>query len=117
MSDIKALQITPGPWGVVENYMAEGDFHPHGVFADFAPSGHKMPAMADSPANANLIAEAGTVANETGKTPRQLADENAKLREACEALLTEAKAWDGKRDWRTFFAWDGVHAALTGATP
>lgn len=33
-------------------------------------------------ANAKLIAEAGTVANETGKTPRQLADENKELLEA-----------------------------------
>lgn len=33
-------------------------------------------------ANAKLIAEAGTVANETGKTPRQLADLNKELLEA-----------------------------------
>ena len=33
-------------------------------------------------ANAKLIAEAGTVANETGFTPRQLADQKAKLLEA-----------------------------------
>lgn len=31
--------------------------------------------------NAKLIAEAGTVANETGKTPRQLADDNKVLLE------------------------------------
>lgn len=30
-------------------------------------------------ANAKLIAEAGTVTNQTGKTPKQLADENKKL--------------------------------------
>lgn len=33
-------------------------------------------------ANAKLIAEAGTVTNETGKTPRQLADENKELLKA-----------------------------------
>lgn len=38
-------------------------------------------------ANAKLIAEAGTVANETGKTPRQLADENKELLEALIELL------------------------------
>lgn len=32
--------------------------------------------------NAKLIAEAGTVANETGKTPRQLVEENKELLEA-----------------------------------
>lgn len=33
-------------------------------------------------ANAQLIAEAGTVANECGKTPRELLEERNKLREA-----------------------------------
>ena len=42
-------------------------------------------------ANARLIAEAGTVANETGKTPRQLADENKELLEA----LQEIKKGEG----------------------
>ena len=40
-------------------------------------------------ANAKLIAEAGTVTNETGFTPRQLADQKAKLLEA----LTVAKGY------------------------
>lgn len=38
-------------------------------------------------ANAKLIAEAGTVANETGKTPRQLADLNKKLLNALEVAV------------------------------
>lgn len=45
-----------------------------------------------SETNAKLIAEAGTVANETGKTPRQLADINTGLLEACkkaQTLITE----------------------------
>lgn len=37
-------------------------------------------------ANANLIAEAGNIANETGFTPRQLADQKAELLEACKVL-------------------------------
>jgi hypothetical protein len=36
-------------------------------------------------ANANLIVEAGNVANETGYTPRQLADQKAELLKAVEA--------------------------------
>lgn len=35
-------------------------------------------------ANARLIAEAGTVTNETGFTPKQLAEQKADLLEACE---------------------------------
>ncbi len=37
--------------------------------------------------NANLIAEAGTVANETGFTPRQLAEQKADLLAACEEAV------------------------------
>lgn len=38
-------------------------------------------------ANAKLIAEAGTVVSETGKTPRQLADINTELLEALKWLV------------------------------
>lgn len=38
--------------------------------------------LEEAEANAQLISEAGTVANETGKTPRQLADLNKELLEA-----------------------------------
>ena len=37
--------------------------------------------------NATLIAEAGTVFHETGKTPRRLADENAELLVALEDVM------------------------------
>ena len=43
----------------------------------------------DNEANAKLIAEAGTVANETGKTPRQLADENRELLKALKSIVSE----------------------------
>jgi len=42
----------------------------------------------EATANAKLIAEAGTVANETGKTPRQLADENKILLEAAKEAIS-----------------------------
>lgn len=38
-------------------------------------------------ANARLIAEAGTVASETGMTPRQLADQRKELLEVCKCIL------------------------------
>ena len=41
----------------------------------------------ENEANAKLIAEAGTVTNETGKSPRQLADENKELLEALHHLV------------------------------
>ena len=41
-------------------------------------------------ANAQLIAEAGTVATETGLTPRQLAEQRAELLEALKAIHVQA---------------------------
>lgn len=41
----------------------------------------------EAKANAELIAEAFNVSNETGKTPRMLADENLKLIQALEGVL------------------------------
>lgn len=42
----------------------------------------------DSESNAELIVEAFNVSNETGMTPRQLADENAKLLKALKNLMS-----------------------------
>lgn len=52
-------------------------------------SAQEMPEDFD---NAKLIAEAGTVANETGYTPRQLADQKADLLDAlkCAVILINA---------------------------
>lgn len=43
-------------------------------------------ANCNNEANAQLIAEAGTVTHETGFTPRQFADQNKKLREALQNI-------------------------------
>lgn len=44
-------------------------------------------------ANAQLIIEAGNVANETGKTPRQLAEENKELLEALQYAIKTIEAF------------------------
>lgn len=44
--------------------------------------------------NARLIAEAGTVATETGLTPRQLAEQRAELLDALENLMSNSFAPD-----------------------
>jgi len=46
----------------------------------------------EAEANAALIAEAGTVAHETGKTPRQLAEENRELLKALKSVTDELEA-------------------------
>lgn len=57
----------------------------HGSFGD--------DYRAEVEANAALIAEAGTVANETGLTPRQLADQRAELLAALE-FYGELTGWN-----------------------
>lgn len=53
-------------------------------------------------ANARLIAEAGTVAHETGLTPRQLAEQRKELLEAATTLIAcdfGANGWDDTVDF------------------
>lgn len=68
---------TPGPWfhnGRFVGTAPDNDDILHGCYHD----------ENQAEANARLIAEAGTVATETGLTPRQLAEQRAEL-------LAEAK--------------------------
>lgn len=53
--------------------------------------------IAEQNANARLIIEAGNVANETGLTPRQLAEQRAELLSACERLLSDFKGVIARR--------------------
>ena len=52
------------------------------------------PNAEQAESNAKLIAEAGTVANETGKTPRQLADDNKVLLEALKEMIRTVNPTD-----------------------
>lgn len=73
-------------------------------------------AIKKQEANAELIAEAFSVATETGLTPRQLAEQRAELLEALQELLTEAS--DGIATCP--FTRGKARAAIakaTGATP
>ncbi len=74
-------------------------------------------------ANAKLIAEVGTVANETGKTPRQLADINADLLGALKDLISSGIfknyiAMQGRATGKTFLknAWVKAKQAIKEAT-
>ena len=93
----KKQEHTPGPWIMVEN--GANDFitiegrgsvvHQEdlGGIPDEMSSAGRERLIDELFANARLIAEAGTVAAETGKTPRQLADERAELLQLVELLL------------------------------
>lgn len=82
---------TPGPWTSETTpsnvfvtraiYGANGELVAHvGI-----PGYRSTPDVKQNTADAALIAEAGTVYHETGKTPRRLAEENAALLAALEA--------------------------------
>lgn len=95
MTELKVGDCTPGPWYWYENFSF--------VLADVPQDiNHKSYRGFDDPvhdgkylicesvplsANAQLIAEAGTVAHETGLTPRQLLQQRDELREALDELL------------------------------
>ena len=59
-----------------------------GMFYDLNPGDSAQKRIIENKAYMELICEAFNVANETGKTPRQLADENKELLEACKTLMT-----------------------------
>lgn len=72
-----AAKITPGVWKVRDTTEVYGA----GYFIGSTKGNGPLPpsVMAQDAANAELIAEAGTVTNETGMSPRELVD---KLMEA-----------------------------------
>ena len=108
---MKDLKITKGKYvngGITKTYPKSIivnviiDVEPETPFE--LPICHVLPkANGSKELNAELIIEAFNVANETGKTPRQLADENAKLLEALKNLLqaTDDEGWcnDDGNDW------------------
>ena len=77
---------TPGPWYVEPN-------HPLTVVMDnwIIARAADVPIHGQGNANARLIAEAGTVATETGLSPRQLADRCARYRAALVTLVGSDK--------------------------
>lgn len=85
------LKPTPGPWRVVahnnetvqpnDDWTVEG---PNGEAICFEGKG-----LAQDADNSTLIAEAGTVHHETGKSPRQLADDLKALEAARMACASE----------------------------
>ena len=93
---------TPGPWGADKNspyvkalngFVVAEVRLPKGKGKDFDEGWHFFLS------NRQLIIEAGTVANETGLTPRQLADQRAELLIAAKML---ADLYHGKGEGRSF---------------
>ena len=95
---------TPGPWTVIpagQTIQIRGPIDPHPLLPTarqfVANTGFNDGPNGSKPserqiANARMIAEAGTVAHETGRTPRQLADELAELLAALKAAVERMEA-------------------------
>jgi hypothetical protein len=64
---------------------------------------------------ADLFAEAGTVANETGLTPRSLADQNKELLAAIQALLAVGKTYQDEAGQKAVAQARAAIAKSTGA--
>jgi len=97
------MKPTKGKWEVLEAISIDDTIVYYNITVVTKRDGRQSVAMAhpneylnislkQARANAKLIAEAGTVANETGKTPRQLADINAELLDALNGVLSNT-AW------------------------
>lgn len=80
---------TPGIWHVYKEDVGE---YPVG-------NGLTEIGTAYRKADADLFAEAGTVANKTGLTPRQLADQRAELLGALRDIVSDIQA--GRTEWET----------------
>ena len=79
---------TPGTWKVQERKI-EGGFVTTTHIVSKDGSHIAIVGPCNIAANACLMAEAGTIANETGKSLRQLADEHKELRDS----LRELQDW------------------------
>lgn len=79
------MKHTTGKWNV-ESGLGDEIYYITSERGDILATVRNDVTTHEPEANAKLIAEAGTVANETGFTPRQLADQNKELREALESL-------------------------------
>ena len=86
---------TPGPWEVDEDGLSvtRGDRFGYQVIGEANGQDDTItdPPLGEAYANARLIAEAGTVATETGLTPRQLAEQRAELLEALRQVVMDAE--------------------------
>lgn len=102
------LRITPGPWTISGSIYDPNLVHA-AIWADGESQYPTVASVMTGPhaaANAEFIAEAGTVAHETGLTPRELLDQrdaaqNAHRRaleelEKTKAELAEVKAFAEK---------------------
>lgn len=78
------MKNTKGEWEVKESKGRTTVFSSYQQICDVNVPSKGQP---EREANAKLIAEAGTVANETGKTPKQLAEENHEMLKALQEFL------------------------------
>ena len=78
--------------------VSDGNEYHYSIYSETSEDGdiaqvnqHGGFSIHEAKANAELIAESFNVANETGKSPRELEEENELLRNAAQDALSEAK--------------------------
>lgn len=90
-------KVTAGPWFVDLDedgaawFWRRGEMGERVLLLDGRTRRDRTPSWVhcDNPADARLIAEAGTVYHETGLTPRQLAEQRGELVAALEGCLAQ----------------------------
>lgn len=111
--------ITPGEWFASLTSRPRGTIYidaqlRDGVIQEIAACG-PTETQGQQEKNAALFVEAGTVANETGLTPRQLAEQRAELLAVLQKIMQQIKKSDYLlfKDSSEFYA---AHAAIKKAT-
>ena len=102
---------TPGPWEAIGGniYRVANIGFDLPVAMVGVPKKGGAAEVEELAANARLIAEAGTIATETGLTPRQLAEQRAELLEALRDLLKAAPNETDMQRLLQFSGLDDVH--------
>ena len=111
----KKMRHTKGKWGVMQGinrFLISSNINENNSVC--ATHGNTK----RDKANAKLISEAGTVANETGKTPRKLADENKELLEALKDAIIDVtkRCTDLNMDCTKYSTWQKATTAIQNAT-
>lgn len=96
----ESIKPTPGPWTVVgsKTKYVESRIRSGWVqeIASIGPTEADNGYGPQQEANARLIAEAGTVAHETGLTPRQLVERVKELEESLNGVLLMGRGTSGR---------------------
>lgn len=110
-----AAKPTVGVWETIKNGCGEVGVRANGHWITFN-AGDRLP-VDEAESNAALIAEAGTVYQETGLTPRQLAEQRDELLAALAPFAAFAKHFPAERKFGNRPTSGVIYSMASGGMP